>query len=263
METQINTHDLQKKITGYLEALALETDEARRSEAMHKYLEFSSKFHSYSPANVMLIMLSKSDATNVAGFHTWKKMNRFVKKGEHGIPIYAPMIRKDDLDANDSPKVLTGFRIVYVFDISQTTGDPLPPAPDWKSPEKNEELKNKLIAFATNNRIEVVFKDLHGETQGVSMGGLINIDSSAGTKTLIHELAHEMMHQDGHCISDRSIKELEAESVAYVVSKYFGLEGLHSPNYIALHGVSSQDFVASLSKIQEVSREIINSLNIY
>ena len=230
METQTNTHDLQKKITGYLETLVLETDEARRSESMQKYLEFASKFHSYSPANVMLIMLSKSDATNVAGFHTWKKMNRFVKKGERGIPIFAPMIHKEDPDKEDSPKVLNGFRIVYVFDVSQTDGDPLPPIPDWKSPEKNEELKNKLISFAMNNGIEVVFRGLPGETEGVSMGGLIEIDSSAGTKTLIHEITHELMHQNDRCISDRSIKELEAESVAYVVSRYFGLELLEESN---------------------------------
>lgn len=260
METQLNTHDLQKKITGYLETLALETDEARRSESMQKYLEFASKFHSYSPANVMLIMLSKPDATNVAGFHRWKKLNRFVRKGEKGIPIFAPMIRKDDPNAADSPKVLTGFRIVYVFDVAQTAGDPLPPAPEWKSPEKNEGLKNKLIAFANSKGIEVVFIDLPGETQGISKGGLIEINSSAGTKTLIHELAHELMHQDGNCLSDRSIIELEAESVAYVVSKYFGLDGLKSPNYIALFGNTENEFMNSLNIIHKISSFIIEEL---
>lgn len=262
MENQINTHDLHMKITGYLETLTLETNEARRSESMQKYLEFASRFHQYSAGNVMLIMLSKPDATNVAGFQTWKKMNRFVKKGERGIPIFAPMVYKENPDKDDSPNVLSGFRIVYVFDISQTSGDPLPEAPDWKSLEVNLELNEKLIAYAKSKGIDVVYKDLSGQTQGISLGGSIQIAKTAGSKTLVHEIAHELMHQDGHCLSDRSIKELEAESVAFVVSKYFGVEGLHSPNYLALHGVSSQDFAASLSKIQEVSREIINSLNI-
>ena len=260
METQINSHDLQKKITCCLETLALETDEARRSESMQKYLEFASKFHSYSPTNIMLILLSKPEATNVAGFQTWKKMNRFVRKGERGIPIFAPMVYKENPDNDDSPKVLSGFRIVYVFDISQTDGSPLPPAPDWKSPEKNEDLKNKLIAFAKSKSIEVTFKDLPGEVQGVSKGGLIEIDSSAGTKTLIHEIAHELMHQNGNCLSDRSIKELEAESVAYVVAKHFGLEQLKSGNYLVLNNVSRKDFLISLERIQKTASEIIGKL---
>ncbi len=262
METQTNAHDLQKKITGYLETLALETDEARRSEAMQKYLVFASKFHKYSPNNVLLIMLTKPDATNVAGFQTWKKMNRFVKKGERGIPIFAPMVYKENPDKEDSPKVISGFRIVHVFDVSQTAGDPLPPTPDWKSPEQNENLRNKLIAFAKSKSIEVIFKDLPGEVQGVSKGGLIEIDSCAGTKTLIHELAHELMHQDGNCLSDRSIKELEAESVAFVVSKYFGIEDLKSPNYLALQGLKSGDFTNSLTRIHEVAREIISKVDL-
>jgi len=171
MNAQVTSNDLQKKIQGYLETLALETDEARKSEEMQKYLNFVARFHQYSPSNIFLIMLSKPDATQVAGFQSWKKMGRYVKKGEKGIPIFAPMIHKEDPDNDSSPKVLSGFRIVYVFDVSQTDGYPLPPVPDWKSPEKSAELTEKLIRFAESKGITVTFKDLPGETQGVSKGG--------------------------------------------------------------------------------------------
>jgi len=108
MSTQITSNDLQQKIQGYLETLALETDQARKSEEMQRYLDFVSRFHQYSPSNIFLIMLTKPDATHVAGFQAWKKMGRYVKKGEHGIPILAPMIHKEDPDRDDSPKVLSG-----------------------------------------------------------------------------------------------------------------------------------------------------------
>jgi hypothetical protein len=160
METSVNTQDLKKKIEGYLEDLSKETDLARKSEAMQKYLEFAAQFHQYSPYNIMLILLSKPDATEVAGFQTWKKMNRYVKKGEKGIPIFAPLLHKEDSEIEDSPLVLNGFRIVYVFDVSQTDGEPLPPVPDWKSPEKNAELTEKLIKFAESKGIAVVFNEL-------------------------------------------------------------------------------------------------------
>jgi len=262
METQINAQQLQAKIIGHIDELARETDLARKSEVMQKYLEFTARFHQYSSNNIWLILMSRPDASHVAGFQTWKKMNRWVRKGEKGIPIFAPMLKKDDPDNDLLPKTLTGFRVVYVFDILQTEGDPLPPVPDWKSPEKNAELTEKLIAFAKKKGIEVIFKDLSGDIQGVSKGGAVEIDLSAGTKTLIHELGHELLkhHQAGVC-GEKAIRELQAESVAYVISKYFGLDGLQSPNYIALFGLNSQDFVSSLRKIQEVSREIIIGLD--
>jgi hypothetical protein len=260
MESQTKAQDLKTKITNYLEELARETDVARKSESMQKYLESVAKFHQYSSNNIWLILMARPDATNIAGFHTWKKMNRFVKKGEHGIPIFAPMIHKEDPDVDNSPKILNGFRIVYVFDVSQTEGEPLPPIPDWKSPEKNAELTERLLRFAEYKGIKVTFKDLPNEIQGTCKGKEIEIDPNSGTKTCLHEIAHSYMHWGSDCPMDRATRELQAESVAYVVSKYFGLAGLQSPNYIALHGLGSQNFVSSMAKIQEVSREIIGAL---
>jgi len=262
MNAQVTSNDLQKKIQGYLETLALETDEARKSEEMQKYLDFVAKFHQYSPSNIFLIMLSKPDATQVAGFQSWKKMGRYVKKGEKGIPIFAPMIHKEDPDNDSSPKVLSGFRIVYVFDVSQTDGYPLPPVPDWKSPEKSAELTEKLIRFAESKGITVTFKDLPGETQGVSKGGAIEISPNAGTKTLIHEIAHELMHQGIMLVNDHATRELQAEAVAYVVSRYLGLQDLRSSNYLALSGVCSLDILDSMQIISATVCEITSFLDL-
>jgi hypothetical protein len=73
-------------------------------------------------------------------------------------------------------QVLVGFKVVYVFDVAQTLGEPLPEPPDWKSPEKNLELNERLIQFAQSQGISVTFKNLPGEAQGVSKGGAIDID---------------------------------------------------------------------------------------
>jgi N-terminal domain of anti-restriction factor ArdC len=242
MEAQINTNYLQQKIKGYLETLARETDLARKSEEMQRYLEFEAKFHQYSATNIFLILLNKPEATHIAGYQTWKTMGRFVKKGEKGIPIFAPLLARKDSEEKDSPQELYGFRIVYVFDISQTDGEPLPSVPDWKSPEKNAELNERLIAFAKGRGVEVLIKKQSGEIQGVSMGGLIEIDPSAGTKTLIHEIAHELMHRDEDCPLDHAFREREAEATAFVVAKYFGLSKLKSYNYLALYELRKRKF---------------------
>ena len=263
MNAPVTSTELQKKIQGYLESLAIETDEARRSDEMVRYLDFVAKFHQYSPSNIFLIMLTKPDATQVAGFQAWKKMGRYIKKGEKGIPIFAPMIHKEDPDSDSSPKVLSGFRIVYVFDVSQTDGDPLPPVPDWKSPEKNAELTEKLIRFAESQQITVTCKELPGETQGVSKGGVIELSPDAGTKTLIHEIAHELMHRDQNNLQNREIKELEAEGVSYAVCRHFGLENLNCPNYLALFNLKSDEIYAHMDRIRNTAHEIITAIDTY
>jgi len=264
MKTSLSTKhsgsDLNKKIEQHLKELAQATDKARTSKEMLHFLNFCAKFHQYSAGNIWLILLTKSDASYVAGFHKWKSMGRWVRKGEHGIPILAPILVKDENEDGVERKHLVGFKTVYVFDVSQTDGDPLPPIPKWKSTEKNEELNQRLIQFARGHGISVAFKNLNGDAQGVSKGGEIVIDPSAGTKTLIHEIAHELMHKDGNNYQSQAIKELEAESVAYVVSKHFRITGLNSPNYIALHDASASDLVSQMDRIRNTANKIIEAV---
>jgi hypothetical protein len=204
--------------------------------------------------------MSFPEASQVAGFQRWRSMGRFVKKGEKGIPILAPILVNEDPDDPDSDKILRGFKIVYVYDISQTDGEPLPDPPNWKSPEKHKELEEKLIQFANKRGIQVNFLKLGGETQGVSKGKLIEIDPSAGTKTLVHEIAHELMHRDENRPADFNLRELEAEAVAFVVSKHFGLNISSSPNYCALHGVNSEMIMDHLERIRKTAVEIIKEI---
>jgi antirestriction protein ArdC len=251
---------LKDRITQHIRDLAEATDAARLSEEMLQYLDMCARFHRYSPQNVWLILMSKPEATMVAGFKNWQSMGRYVKKGEKGIAILAPIFKIVEDEDGEEVEKLIGFKAVYVFDVSQTDGDPLPEPPDWKSPEKNAELTDLLIEFARSKDIIVDVKDLPGETQGASCGGKIILDPEAGTKTLIHEIAHELLHQVKYGLRDRTVQELEAESVAYVVGMHFGLEGLSSPNYNALHGATAKMILEHMERIRKSASEIINGL---
>jgi hypothetical protein len=261
-QPRFTSANLSASIIERIKELAQATDAARISDEMLCYLESSARFHQYSVGNLWLILMTKPDATYIAGFQKWRSFNRFVRKGEHGIPILAPIFMHEKPDDQDAPEVLRGFKVVYVFDVSQTEGEPLPEAPNWKSPEQNEVLSARLVEFANQHGISVTVKKLNGDTQGVSKGKDIEIDPSAGTKTLIHEIAHELMHRGPNRPEDQNIRELEAESVAYVVGKHFGLEELSSPNYVALHGATSEMVMQHLECIRKAAADIINAIEV-
>jgi len=257
---RISSSDLKTRITEHIQELAEATDAARVSEEMLQYLDMCARFYRYSPQNVWLILMACPHATMVAGFKKWQKLNRHVRKGERGIPILAPIFKKVNGDEGEEVEKLIGFKVVYVFDVSQTDGQPLPGPPDWKSPEKNAELTELLKDFAQSKDITIEVKDLPGEIQGASCGGKIILDPEAGTKTLIHEIAHELLHQVKDAPTDSTIRELEAESVAYVVAKHFGLDGLSSPNYNALHGATAKMILEHMEWIRKSATEIINGI---
>lgn len=263
IETKCSAKNLNLRIQQHIKELAQATDEARSGKVMLDYLDFCSRFHDYSLSNIWLIMQFKPDATFVAGFHKWISLNRFVRKGERGIPILAPIVVKEDEKDGIEIKRLVGFKVVYVFDVAQTDGEPLPPPPEWKSPEKNNELNCQLIQFAKTNGISVTFKNLPGEIQGVSKGGSIDICLTAGTKTLIHEIAHELMHKDKNNHQTRAIKELEAEAVSYAVARHFGLGNLHSPSYLALYKLTSGEIFAHMERIRDTAHKIITATDRY
>jgi antirestriction protein ArdC len=263
MNTQSSTTstDLKAKITQRIEELAAATDVARVSDEMLRYLDTYAKFYQYSAFNVWLIMMVKPDASFVAGFKKWQTMGRFVRKGEHGIPILAPIFVKMTNEKAEEEQRLAGFKTVFVFDVSQTDGEPLPEPPNWKSPEKNAELQNRLIRFADSKGIAVQIKPIGRDIQGVSLGGKIIVDPGAGFKTYVHEVAHELLHHIENAPMDRTTRELEAESVAYAVAKHFGLDGLSSPNYNALHGATAEMIMNCLERIRNAATEIIHGLN--
>jgi hypothetical protein len=266
MDIEIQSHnsavDLKDKITERIQELAQATDAARVSEEMQRYLDMCSKFHQYSPFNVWLILMEKPSAMVVAGFHKWISMKRFVRQGEHGIAILAPVLVPEVNEAGEQIEKLVGFKTVYVFDISQTDGEPLPEPPNWKSPEQDAILTERLLDFAATKGIVVNVKQLPGETQGVSLGGTIILSPQAGTKTLIHEIAHELLHHKQNEVTSQTICELEAEAVAYVVSKHFGLDGLSSPNYVALHDVTAEMILGHMERIRNTTTEVIKAVEL-
>ena len=197
-------------------------------------------------------------ATHVAGYRKWSEFNRFVRKGEQGIPILAPCKYKLDPDDENSGSVVRGFRVVYVFDITQTDGEDITPPPDWKSTDRILHLENFLITFAASEGITVDRRELPGAAQGLSSGGTITLAKHAGTKTLIHELAHELLHQ--HSFMNRKVKELEAEAVAFVVGSHFGLEDLQSPNYLALWCADGEKILERQDRIRSTASKIIRSV---
>jgi hypothetical protein len=236
--------------------------ESGNSAALNAHLAAMGRFHKYSFGNVMLIAMQSPDASRVAGFQTWKKLNRNVKKGEKAIRILAPMVRKTEAAGEDSDSGgarVFGFRSVCVFDISQTEGEALPEFAG-ASGEAGDTL-HRLLDFAAGRSITVEFSDDLGGALGVSRGGKIEIlsgQSDAETiVTLAHEIAHEILHKSGDR-GTKTTRELEAESVAFIVGTAVGLDmSTSSADYIKLYNGDSELLKASLEAISRASREIL------
>jgi antirestriction protein ArdC len=225
----MNAAQLTAYIEQTLETLAIQTAEARQSEQFLAYLRSCARFHAYSFGNLMLILWQKPSATQVAGYRTWQRMNRYVRKGEKGIAILAPCIFKDK---DDETKNRIWFKTVYVFDISQTEGEPLPEI-DWRTTEQNAELQAALTALVAANGWEVSYTDDLEGAEGMCryQSRMIALLKGTGTSTLIHEIGHMLLHADQQGMS-RQDKETEAESVSYVVCTHFGIETA-APMYLA------------------------------
>jgi len=262
-----------KKTAQLLESLNERIDKVQSSSEFKEVLKFFSKFHNYSYQNSMLILMQKPEASFVAGYRQWqKKFNRHVKKGEKGIAILAPFtykkeVKKSNLDSNSDAEETeevkrTYFNTVYVFDISQTEGEPVPQL-DMEIENTNKELINLLLDYADIQEIKVSFKMLSGGTDGYSRGGEIVIDEKANkteqASILVHELAHEHLHFNSESNSlnlSKEIIEMEAEAVAFVVMDYFDIES-NSDKYLALYK-ESYDLMESFKRINDVSSRILD-----
>jgi len=242
-----------------------ESLENGQSDKLKKYLQTMSRFHQYSLRNVMLIALQKPSATHVAGFHTWKKHGRFVKKGENGIVIIAPLVyRKETVENDDNSTNVTeinGFKAVYVFDISQTDGDKLPEfARVQGDPSRYQEM---LGSFISANGITLEYSDtMHAD--GCSSGSKITIRSGLSPaqdfSVKIHELAHEFLHHSGVKLT-KTQKETEAEAVAYVVCQSIGLNtNTAFSDYIQLYKGDKETLMSSIQRIKDVSSRILSGL---
>ena len=245
--------------------------EQGKSEQLLEYLAFQARFHQYSFSNCLMIALQKSDATFVAGFQRWRQLGRFVKKGEKGILILAPLVRRKSAEATSSEdsddgrsRAVVGFRAAYVFDVSQTDGAELPEFSSITGDpgERLDQLKELVVSRG----VELRYEESLGGAQGVSEGGKIAVLQGllafggvcrAGSRT-----GPRALHRtDRRKETTTRVRELEAEAVAFVVTRAAGLDGLvRSSDYIQLYGGDKELFLASLSHIQRVASDLIGSL---
>ena len=251
----------------------IEQLEAGHSDALTAYLNAISRFHSYSFGNVLEIARQRPTATRVAGMYAWNQLGRRVKKGEKGIRILAPIIgikRKPDAEAEkditkQNTRVLVGFRNAYVFDVEQTEGVELPAMREVYGDVG--ENHDRLVLFIERQGIELVFTEKIAPALGMSYGGRIAIlpgQSKAETfATLLHELAHEMLHKaERRTTTTKVVRETEAEAIAFVVGKAVGLEvGTASADYIALYHGNASLLIESLEVIQQTSAVILAALD--
>jgi antirestriction protein ArdC len=261
----LNDAQTKSKTMSLLEKLKQGISEVKSSEQFKAYLKAMSLFHSYSFANCLLIAMQKPDASNVAGYRTWQKLKRQVKKGEKGISIFAPMkMKQKNEEAKDEVDYITFFRVVHVFDVSQTEGEPLPQPSRLEIQNTHQELLASLLKFAETKGIKVVFENLE-HVEGLSHKGQVSIHQDRNPTEqaliLIHELAHEFIHWDPEKRPKltKEQKELEAEAVAYVVSQQIGLPESNSDKYLALYH-KSYDLQLSLEIIHRAAQEILHGI---
>ncbi len=220
------------------------------SDAWRAMLDTAAKFHTYSLGNVLLIALQAPQATRVAGFRTWKSLGRQVRKGERGLAILAPCTYRpktsskagDDEPGQDERggeaaptggKQVRGFRVVHVFDVAQTDGEPLPDvAPALLTGQAPAGLWDNLASQVTGHGYTLERGDCAGAGGYTDPTRRVvrvrdDVDDAQAVKTLAHELGHiECGHVEDlpTYVTCRDRCEVEAESVAYVVAAAHGLD---------------------------------------
>jgi hypothetical protein len=253
--------------------LLIEQLEAGHSEALTAYLTAMGRFHNYSLGNILEIARQMPEATRVAGFHAWIQLGRKVMKGQKGIRILAPMIgsrKKKDTDATADKAAtqkpfLVGFRAAHVFDISQTQGAELPQFTERTRGEVGS-YRERLIGFTLAQGIGLEFKESIAPALGMSYGGKIAILPGQAPaeefSTLVHELAHELLHKaERRTATTKTVRETEAEAVAFVVSQTIGLDaGRASADYIHLYHGNAALLTESLEVIQKTSALILSAI---
>ena len=289
-----------KEITAGIEKGIQELFESVR---YRNYLTTMSRFHRYSLNNVMLIHAQKPDATLVAGFNKWKNsFGRHVRKGEKGIQILAPTpykIKQEEqkldpdtklslLDENGEPVTeekevtIPMFKVVSVFDVSQTDGRPLPQI-SFSLTGDVAQYEVFMEALRRTSQVPITIEPMEPDMDGyfhLEKQAIFLREGMSQVQTVcaaIHEMAHSRLHNyekmteladDGETIlvpgeKDRNTEEVEAESISYAVCQYFGIETAdNSFGYIASwsQGKELKELRASLETINKTSSELISGI---
>ena len=300
MAEKQSNKDRIKEITAGIEKGIMELFE---SDRYRQYLSTMSRFHKYSLNNVMLIHSQRPDATLVAGFNKWKnQFGRHVKKGERGIQILAPVpfkkkVDEVKLDPHTKAPILDKdgnlvkeekevsvpmFKVVSVFDVSQTDGKPLPVLAHSLSGDV-QQYEVFMEALRRTSPVPIVIAHTDRDVDGffdLTAQQITIQDGMSQVQTIcagVHEIAHSKLHNydkmteladDGVTVlapeeKDRHTEEVEAESISYAVCQYFGIETAdNSFGYIASwsQGKELKELRASLETINRTSSELISSI---
>lgn len=285
--------NLNDRISLFIDDLANAVDEAAADAKIKQYLNFFSKIKKRSFTNMFLIFIQNPNATHVEGYQTWKnKYHRQVRKGAKGITIFAPRTagRGEELTDGDpgldnqvKKRTVVGFRPATVFDVADT--DPidergnLPETPQWFDDNTPSETADELFGYVEILLDELGIKlttlDAKGGEKGFSAGDHINLTSNVKgvgrLSTIIHELAHELMHwkktspfydEDNIKSNEsRAAKELQAESVSYTVLRHYNIPVQHHATYLALWKANKEAIKDNLEIILRVSDFIIGKID--
>ncbi|MDP9370201.1 MAG: ArdC-like ssDNA-binding domain-containing protein [Chloroflexota bacterium] len=230
-----------------------------------QFLSFHARFHKYSAANALLILSQRPEATRVAGLSTWNKLGYRVRAGEKALWIWAPVLRKGmDPATGEEGERLVGFRPAPVFDASQLANLDEKPLPTLFTPlpDDVEDLYQRVRERIEAERIVVEEHPLPMGVQGVSLGGTIllrrGLDSRNRLAVLLHEAAHELAHRgEAQRAKPVALRELEAESTAYIVGAALGLEIPHSVDYLLGYGLDASALRSALGAIQTLARRVL------
>ena len=285
-----------KEITDRLEQGITELFE---SERYREYLRVMSKFHNYSFNNTLLIAMQKPDASLVAGFSAWKNnFGRNVMKGQKGIKIIAPspykvkqemkkidphtqqpIIGKDGKQVTEEKEItIPAYKVVSVFDVSQTEGKELPDIAVDELTGDVERYRDFFAALEKTSPVPIGFEQIPGSSHGyyhledkriAIQEGMSELQT---LKTAIHEIAHAKLHDidlnapenEQQPRVDKRTREVEAESVAYTVCQHYGLDTSdYSFGYVAgwSSGRELSELKSSLETIRSAAAEIINSID--
>jgi antirestriction protein ArdC len=248
------------KVESMLMSMGKTVDQLKSSDEWLAMLKVQARFHKYSASNQLMIYMQNPDATQVAGFRQWQGMGRQVQKGEKGIKIFAPMTARDKVDP-DKMKLI-GFKLVSVFDISQTQGEPLPLIPWPEAGACPEGLYDNLCQHAESLDLTVMIPN---DSEHPALAGArgwytpanrtinVRLASEAGmSATLLHEMGHALdplLEQD----DSRARKELVAESCAFVLGMRYGVrledEVAH---YLASWGGGLDELLSIVDRVKQV-----------
>lgn len=251
----------------------IEQLEAGHSGTLTAYLRAMAVFRNYSFGNQLAIARQRPSATHVAGMFTWNNLGRFVNKGEKGIAIMAPVIGKprrrreseENTEADATRSTLLGFRRTFVWSEDQTHGAPLPELE--KVTGDAGVYLDRLRDYVSTQGITLEYNESIAPALGMAFGTTIHLlpgqSKAEELNTLVHEAAHlALKHQERRTTTTKTVRETEAEAVAFVVAQGIGIDAAQGASYIQLYHGNAALLMESLAAVQQVSAVILSAITV-